>query len=422
MNHADVNVERQSTIPTVRRGRAVAHESKSDTLESLVEYFALSSPTSSGISVSRERALQVTAFLCGARVIAEGCAQVPVRIRRQSVDNGKVFRTVAYDHWAHRLLTERPNGWMTSFEFREFMTLAAVIDRGGLAIKNTVGREVRELLPVPMGCWSVEQMADWSLRFRVDYADRTHGFFSHNQVTFLRGPSTDGYSGLPALRYAREALGLAASIEAQQGRLAGRGGNPSGVLSFDSALKPETKERLRETWSERYGPGGSGGIAILDQAASFDPITMSSVDAQHLDTRRFQVEEIGRALRVQPVMLMQADKASTFASAEQMFQAHVMHTIAPWTRRWEDVVRRDILWPDSALVCDLVERVLLRGSAKDMAEYYAKALGTGGGKGWMTQNEVRDDEGRDPLDDARADELPMGMMEQQPQGSDGNEP
>ena len=295
------------------------------------------------------------------------------------------------------------------------MIFNAALGRGAIAIKNIVRDEVRELLPVPSGSWTVEQQADWSLRIRIDYSDKSHGYFALSDVFYVRGSSLDGFRALPAIKQAREAIGLSRALEAQQAKLAGNGGKPSGVLSFAHPLKPETKEKLRETWQAKFGFGGEGGIAILDGDAKFQSMTMTSVDAQYIETRRLQIEEIARVFRVQPIMLMQADKAATFASAEQMFRNHVIHTLGPWVVRFEEAANRDILRHDEALRIDLDERNLLRGDFKDQAEYYTKALGAGGQPGWMTPNEIRAEVGLNPIADEWGNEIPRGAM--QPKGA-----
>jgi HK97 family phage portal protein len=366
--------------------------------------------TASGKTVTETNSVDVTAVFCAVRVIAEGIAQMPVRVMADTMDGEVVRSVVARDHWAHRLLAVRPNGWQTSYEFREGMVFNAVLGVGAVAIMVWVGKEVRELLPVPAGAWSVEQQSDWTLKFRVDYADKTHGYFSQDQILYLRGPGLDGFQGLPAVRQAREAIGLSRVLEQQQARLAGNGGKPSGILSFKNPLSRETKDKLRQTWQERYGPSGTGGVAVVDGDAKFESITMTSVDAQYIETRRMQIEEIARALRVQPIMMMQADKAATYASAEQMFRMHLIHSLGPWMARFEQMCARDILRHAEGLRVDLDERALLRGDFKDQAEYYTKALGSGGQPGWMTPNEIRSEVGLNPVDEDWANQLPKGAM------------
>lgn len=395
-------------------------KSKTYTLDQLAGFAAWVGWTSAaGGSVTVQNSVDVTAVFCAARVIAEGIAQMPVRIVEEqfAANTGLSTLKVRRDHWAHRLLAVRPNGWQTGYEFREGMIFAAALGAGAIAIKSVVRGEVRELLPVPPGAWKIEQLADWSLRIRIDYADKTHGYFELGEVFYLRGPSLDGFTALPAVRQARQAIGLSRALELQQSQMAGNGGKPSGVLSFEQPLKPETKDKLRETWQARFGAGGQGGIAILDGAANFQSMTMTSVDAQYIETRRMQIEEIARAFRVQPIMLMQADKAATFASAEQMFRNHVIHTLGPWIARFEEAAARDILGHAEGLRVDLDERNLLRGDFKDQAEYYAKALGAGGTPAWMTQDEVRAEIGLNPMGGKAAD-LSMGAMNPKPALSD----
>lgn len=367
--------------------------------------------TTAGGPVTVQNAVDVTAVFCAARVIAEGVAQMPIRVieERYAPTSDTPTKIVRRDHWAHKLLAKRPNAWQTPYEFIEGMIFNAVLGKGAIAIKNGLRGELRELLPVPAGSWTVEQNSDWSLVVRVHYSDKVHQDFNLAQVFYLRGPSLDGFSALPAVQQARQAIGLSRAMEEQQARLAGNGGKPSGVLALPEKLSKETRENLKTTWESKFGPGGQGGIAIIDQAATFSPMTMTSVDAQYLETRRFQIEEIARAFRVQPIMLMQSDKAATFASAEQMFRNHVIHTLGPWVARLESAVKRDILADDDDLACDLDERNLLRGDFKDQSEYYTKALGAGGTPAWMTQDEVRAEVGLNPMG-GKAAELSQGAM------------
>jgi phage portal protein BeeE len=123
-----------------------------------------------------------------------------------------------------------------------------------------------------------------------------------------------------------------------------------------------------------------------------------------------QIEEIGRAFRVQPIMLMHADKTATFASAEQMFRMHVIHTLMPWMIRFEQAVGRDILGADADLRADFDERALLRGDFKDQAEFNVKALGAGGQPAWMTVNEVRAEQGLNPVEEDWANKVSRGAM------------
>lgn len=386
---------------------------KSMTIERLAEIAGwIGWSTSSSVTVSETNAIDVTAVFCAARVIAEGIAQMPVRLVSETLDKESDLARLKIhrDHPAHKLLAVRPNKWMTSFEFREGMIFNAVLGKGAIAIKNTVNGVIVDLFPVPSGAWTVEQAPDKTLRFAVTYADKARGVFDQSQVLYVRGPSLDGLNGIPAVRQAREAIGLSQALERQQAKLAGNGGKPSGVLSFAQKLAPDTANKLRETWQQRFGANGDGGIAVLDGDAKFHSMTMTSVDAQHIETRRLQIEEIARAMRVQPIMLMQADKAATFASAEQMFRNHVVHTLGPWIERFEQALNRDILGNQPGIRFDLDERNLLRGDFKDQADYYTKALGAGGQPAWMTVNEIRSEIGLNPIHEPWGNTVSRGAM------------
>jgi phage portal protein BeeE len=120
---------------------------------------------------------------------------------------------------------------------------------------------------------------------------------------------------------------------------------------------------------------------------------MTGVDAEHLSTRKHQIEEICRFMRIFPQMVGHAgDQTPTFASAEQFFIAHVIHSLGPWVERIEESADINLLSEADQLagyVVRLKMRGLMRGAMKDQADYFSKALGAGGSPAWMTQDEVR---------------------------------
>ena len=170
----------------------------------------------SGGPATLEEALEVNAVFAAARVIAEGVAQMPIRLIEETAAGTEIRTRVAWDHWANRLLSRKPNSWQTAHEFIEGMTFAAVLGIGALAIKVRVGKEVRELLPVPPAAWRVEQSSDYGVRYVVTFADGTVQHFAQDDVLFFRGPSLDGITAIPAFAKARRAIGLARALEGQQ--------------------------------------------------------------------------------------------------------------------------------------------------------------------------------------------------------------
>lgn len=349
----------------------------------------------SGVTVNWQTALEVSTVLACARVIAEGIAQAPFQIMRRRASG--VGADIARDHPLFDLLARRPNPWQTSFEFRETLALHLVLCGNAFVFKNVVGNRIVELIPVEPGRVTVDRKADLSIEYRVRFEDgAAEARLDSRSIWHLRGPSWNSWMGLEAVKLAREAIGLSMALEEKHSRMALNGAQTSGVYSIDGALNPEQFRQL-QSWIKAQTTGAnSGAPLVLDRGAKWLRQDMTGVDAQHLETRRYQVEEVCRAMRVMPIMVGHADKTATYASAEQMFLAHAVHTLTPWCERIEQSADVNLLDdPDYYTLLDL--RALMRGALKDQADYYAKALGAGGAPAWMTQDEVRQECDLNPL-------------------------
>jgi HK97 family phage portal protein len=251
----------------------------------------------------------------------------------------------------------------------------------------------------------VDRKSDMSITYQVMFEDGRSPILTEADVWHIRGPSWNSWMGIEAVKYARDAIGLSMALETSHSRLHKNGLQPSGTYSIEGSLAEKDHARLHAYLEKYYGgQDNAGRPLILDRSAKWLSRAMSGVDAQHIETRNHQIEEICRHFRVIPLMVGYSDKTATYASAEQMFIAHVVHTITPWVTRFEQSAERALLGPDENLDIRFDLKGLMRGAAKDRAEYYAKALGSGGAPAWMTQNEVREDDGLDPIDGG--DELP----------------
>ena len=365
----------------------------------------------SGVTVNREVMMQASAMFCGARVLSQGVAQVPLKLFDIQIgEDGRRTRTVARDHSAYSLLSEQPNDFQTAFTFIETLVLHAIFDHGGFAyIDRRRDGTVRELLPiVPDQIQPTWNETKRELEYHWNDGKGAARVLKPKEVIHLKGPSWDGFTGVAALKVVKESLGLSVALERGHAKLFEKGGRPSGVLSNSEKVAPERIEQMRSAWQDRFGPSGEGGIAVLDGQWGFSPIQMSAVDAQYVETRKFQIEEIARFLVVYPQMLM-AGENMNFASVSEFFRAHVMHSIMPWARRLEQELKRSVLSleSDSSIQPKLMLDGLMRGSPKERGEYYKVALGAGNAPAFMTQNEVRDLEDLDRLEDEAADRLPV---------------
>jgi HK97 family phage portal protein len=365
----------------------------------------LGRPSKSGATVTWQTALQVTTVLACARVIAEGIAQVPLKLFRES-DDGRT-RLPAKDHPLYPLLHRRPNHWQTSFEFRETLGLHVSLTGNAYAYKSPgAGKSAGELIQFEPQHVTVRRETGGELLYDVvNPGNNITRTFQADEIWHVRGPSWNGYLGMEAVRLAREAIGLAISTEESHANLHKHGVQTAGVYSVEGTLNPEQYRSLND-WIAKYRSGGekAGGAMILDRAAKWISQAMSGVDAQHLETRRFQIEEICRALRVMPIMVGYSDKASTYASAEQMFLAHVVHTLAPWYERIEQSICASLLTEEderNGIYAKFVIAGLMRGSLKDTKDMI---LGYVNG-GIFTPNEGRELLERNPDADPASDRL-----------------
>jgi HK97 family phage portal protein len=324
-------------------------------------------------------------------------------------------REVVRDEPVMDLIARRPNAFQSAFEFREMLTIHAVLSHGGFAYIGRVGGKPAELLPLDPTWVTPKRKSDWTVEFEVrpTLQDGTLAPFTvkADDMLVVRGPSWSGYRALDAVTLAREAIGLSLSTEEAHARLHKNGARVAGVYSIEGTLTTEQHAQLRAFLANYEGAANTGRTMILDRAAKFTSQTMSGVDAQHLETRRFQIEEVCRALRVYPQMIGHADKTATYASAEQFFLAHVVHSLMPWVIRWEQAIDRALLGGDGQLYSKFSVQGLLRGDAKTRAAFY----GAGIKDGWLTRNEAREFEELDPLDGLDVPLMPLNM-------ADGTEP
>lgn len=347
----------------------------------------------SGQSVTLKSSLEVMAVLGCVRVISEDVAQVPLKLFRKRKDGGSDVET---EHPLADLLDVGPNDWQTSFDFVENLTIQAALGGNFYAFKNKVRGDLREIIPFPPG--AVRE--DWK-QFTPTYwcagADGTQKDFPAEAIWHMRGPSIDTKTGMAAIHQAREAIGLAMATEEAHAKLHANGAQPSGLYSVDGNLDKTQYKALSDWVSQQISGANRSKPLILDRGAKWTSSAMNGVDLQHLETRKHQVEEICRAFRVMPIMIGQADKAATYASAEQMFIAHVKYTLQPWFRRIEKSIDKYLLTREerkSGLYAKFLPNALMRGAARDRAEFYYKmwSMGT------LNANQIREMEEQNPYE------------------------
>ena len=360
--------------------------------------------SATGKVISVKTAVEVATVFACMRVIANGIAQVPLKLMRESVD-GK-SRLPAKDHPLYEKLGTRPNDWQTSFEYREMLAMHLVLCGNAYSFINRSNRAgIMELVPFEPGQVTVKRAEDWTLTYEVRAANGSVQVFPAQAIWHVRGPSWNSWQGLEAVQLAREAIGLAMATEEQQARMQKNGVRSSGVYSVEGTLKDNQYQELKKWIEEEMGGVDNAGKAmVLDRGAKWLNTSMTGIDAQTLETRRYQVEEICRFFLVNPIMVGAESKNTTYASAEQMFLAHVVHCLAPYYMRIEQSIDACLLTEREraeGLYSCFVDSGLLRGSITNQKDVI---LGYVNG-GVMTPNEGRAKLDLNPDADPESDKL-----------------
>lgn len=355
-------------------------EEKAASSLDVLRAFMLGRNTAAGQHVNAEVALGVTTVLRCATLLGNGCQQIPFRLY-QTPDGGRTRTVVApAEHPVAKVVTRRPNRWMTPGSFRRTMTMHAALSDFALAIKTRVGKRLIELLPVPPQWVSWKQDDNWRIVYTVSWPQGGRDDFAEDEVFILRGPSWDGVSGLSAVKYAREAIGLRLAVDDSQARLFRNGMRTQGYLKAAVPVSdPGIRTRIETKWAEAFsGTENHGLTPLIEGDLDFKALDLKNIDAETMALRGQQVEEICRAFGVFPQMVgYTGDKSSTYASAEQFFLQHVVHTLQPWHVEWEEATASQLLTDseqDAGFYFKFTVQALMRGTAKDRAEYYEKMV------------------------------------------------
>lgn len=380
---------------------AVAEQKGADNVwEKWVQMMNLGAKSKAGPSVNLQSAFRVSAaFACMGAISTRGCAQVPFKLMQDYEESGLPRKRTARSHYLYDLITAKPNGWQTSFEFKETLTLHACLGNA-YVFKNLYRGNVGELILLDPGRVKPVQNEDWSITYKVTGKDGSTKEFSQDLIWHVRGPSWDGFMGLDTLNIAKEALGLSIALEESHSSLHANGVQPSGVYSVDATLDQGQYEKL-VGWLKKQAAAGAGTPLVLDRGAKWVSQAMTGIDAQHAETRDHEITEVCRFFGILPIVIGHTgDKASTYASAEAMFDAHKVLGLNPWFERIQDSANINLLTDKEraeGYYFKFFANGLLRASAKDRAEYYAKSLGSGGSPAWHTQDEIRAFEDADPM-------------------------
>jgi HK97 family phage portal protein len=339
-------------------------------------------PTSSGKVVNEKSAMQTTAVYACVRILSETIASLPLHTY-QKTDKGK---EKAVDHPLYHLLHDEPNPEMTSFVFRE--TLMGHLLLWGNAYAQVIrdGRgKVMALYPLMPDKMTVHRSEGGELYYSYSKEGQEHILRSF-EVLHIPGLGFDGLLGHSPIAMAKNAIGMAIATEEYGANFFNNGANPGGVLEHPGILKDP--ERVRKSWNSVYaGSGNAHKVAVLEEGMSFKPIGIPPEQAQFLQTRKFQLNEIARIFRVPPHMIGDLEKSS-FSNIEQQSLEFVKYTLTPWLSRWEMAMKKSLLSPSEKKDYFIKHNVegLLRGDYKTRMEGYSIGIQNG----FLSPNDVRE--------------------------------
>ena len=354
--------------------------------------------STAGKYVNERSAMQMTAVYSCVRILAEAVAGLPLHLYRYTKDGGK---EKAIDHPLYLLLHDEPNPEMSSFVFREtLMTHLLLWGNAYAQIIRNGKNEVIALYPLMPNKMSVDRDENGQLYYTYQRStDEAHTMdgssviLKAQDVLHIPGLGFDGLVGYSPIAMAKNAIGMAIACEEFGAKFFANGAAPSGVLEHPGTIKDPG--RVREAWQSQFGgSSNSGKVAVLEEGMKYTPISISPEQAQFLETRKFQINEIARIFRVPPHMVGDLEKSS-FSNIEQQSLEFVKYTLDPWVIRWEQSLMRALLTQDEKKMYFAKFNLdgLLRGDYQSRMNGYA----IGRQNGWMSANDIRELENLDRI-------------------------
>lgn len=354
--------------------------------------------TTSGKTVTERSAMQMTAVYSCVLILSEAIAGLPLHLYRYT-ENGS--KEKAIDHTLYELLHDEPNPEMTSFVLRETLMTHLLLWGNAYAqiIRNGKG-EVVALYPLMPNRMTVDRDENGQLYYEYQTSqDEAHTMngslvrLSPYDVLHIPGLGFDGLVGYSPIAMAKNSIGMSIACEEYGAKFFANGATPGGILEHPGVVKDP--ERVRESWNTAFGgSANSNKVAVLEEGMKYTPISISPEQAQFLETRKFQIDEIARIFRIPPHMIGDLEKSS-FSNIEQQSLEFVKYTLDPWVSRWEQSMRRALLRPEEKKEYFFKFNVdgLLRGDYQSRMNGYATARQNG----WMSANDIRELENLDRI-------------------------
>lgn len=295
--------------------------------------------TTSGKAVNERTAMQTSAVYACVRILSESIAGLPLHVYRRNGDGGKERSP---GHPLQKLLHDEPNKEMTSFVFRETLMAHLLLWGNAYAqiIRDGRGYPVA-LYPMLPDRMAVDRDPSGELIYTYQ-SEKGQVKLRKESVLHIPGLGFDGLIGYSPIAMAKNAVGLALATEDYGAAFFANGANPGGVLEHPGVVKDP--DRLRESWQSQFSGTNAHKVAVLEEGLKFHQMSIPPEQAQFLETRKFQINEIARIFRVPPHMVGDLEKSS-FSNIEQQSLEFVKYTLDPWVVRWEQSLQQVLILP-----------------------------------------------------------------------------
>jgi HK97 family phage portal protein len=352
----------------------------------------------SGVRITPETAMKTAAYFACARVVAETVGSLPLHLYRRLDDHNSER---AKDLPLYNVLAKRPNRWQTRYEWVEQMCLHLGFYGNSYQFKVAGDRgSVSELRPLNPAGMKVVQEGDMSLSYV--YTDPSTGrqqAYRDDQIMHVRWLSFDGIHGEVPVELGKDAIGLARALEQYAAAFYKNNAQPGIVLHTDQALPREVREQLRDQWEAAHrGPAKAGRTAILSNGLKADTVSATNQESQLAELWMQSLLAICRVWRMPPHMIQELGRA-TWGNLQSEMVSFEKFTIAPWLRRIEGAIERDVLPEDGDLYAEFLVEGLLRGDITSRYAAYEVAIRNR----WMTPEEVRMKENLGPMPESEDD-------------------
>jgi HK97 family phage portal protein len=344
-------------------------------------------PSSSGYAVTEETAMRVSTVSRCIQLIGGAIAGMPLVIYERT-DKGR--QQIDSPYWY--LLNEQPSPTWTAASMWEWVVKCQAL-RGDAFVeilRNRLG-EVTDLQPLHPDRVQVERVGKRLHYYVMPFEGNPYGR-DQDDILHFAGFGFDGRRSMSVIQYAAfHSIGIAIAADDFSGKFYKNGATPKHLITSTGKMDEEQVERLRRTYAERYtGPENVGKPMVLTQGLDVKDLSLSAVDAQLLDSRKYQVIDICRAFGVPPFMVGAQETTSSWGSGvEQMTIGFVKFALQPPMTRIQQELNRKLYRTTTRNFTEFDLGGLLRGDAKSEGEYLRQAVGGSQGPGWMTQNEVR---------------------------------